>query len=153
MAMPRMIREVLAGREAFSVKPDMTITEVVDYLVDKGVGAVAVCEGSKAVGVFSERDLMRRVVKPGVDPSTTPVKDVMTYDVVAVPDTERHNLALALMIGKNFRHLAVVDEHERFLGFVSMRDLMEIDIAEAKELIRKLNDDYYHHEFETKRDQ
>lgn len=147
------IRDVLGGREVYSVGSDMTVHEVVHYLCDKGVGAVAVCEGSKPIGVFSERDLMRRVVKPNLDPTKTPVKDVMTYDVITIPETERHNVALALMLGKNFRHLAVVDDEERFLGFISMRDLMEIDIAEAKELIRKLNDDYYHHEFDTKRDQ
>lgn len=148
----KTVGEILGKRESYLVRPDMSVKDVVDYLVERGIGAVAVCEGPMVVGVFSERDLMRRVVHAGLDPNSTLISEVMTPDVFHVPMDEKRNVAQALMLGKNFRHLAVVDEDERFKGFVSMRELLEVDIAEARNLIGRLNDDYYQQQFDPKRD-
>lgn len=149
----KTIKEILSAREPFSVSPEMSVRQVVEYLVDKRIGAVAVCENSNVVGVFSERDLMRRVVHAGLDPDATRVSDVMTTNVFSIEIGAKHSEAMLLMIDKNFRHLAVRDEDGRFKGFVSMRDLLEVEIAEARDLISRLNDDYYHHEFDQRRDQ
>ena len=149
----KTIKEILGSRTAYSVRPGMTVREGVDYLVEKHVGAVAVCEGSNVIGVFSERDLLRRVVHGGLDPGITKIDDVMTREVFSVPYSVSHSQAMTLMLNKNFRHLAVVDEDQRYKGFVSMRELLEVDIAEARDLISRLNDNYYHHEFDQKRDQ
>ena len=147
----KTIKEILGSRKPYSVSPDMSVRSVVDYLVEKQVGAVAVCEGANPVGVFSERDLMRRVVNAGLDPDATPVSQVMTKDVVSVEMGAPHSKAMSLMLDKNFRHLAVRDSDGRFKGFVSIRDLLEVDLAEARELIARLNDNYYHHEFDQRR--
>lgn len=149
----KTIKEILGTRKPFWVTPEMSVRQVVDYLVEKKVGAVAVCENGSVVGVFSERDLMRRVVHAGLDPETTSVADVMTKDVVSIEIAAVHSQAMALMLDKNFRHLAVQDEDGRFKGFVSMRELLEVDIAEARDLISRLNDNYYHHEFDQRRTQ
>lgn len=149
----KTVKDILGKRLPFSVTPDMTVHEVVHYLVDKGIGAVAVCDGPAVVGVFSERDLMRRVVHAKRDSKTTLVSDVMTKDVISIGIGASHSEAMALMLDKNFRHLAVRDEDGRFKGFVSMRELLELDIAEARQLISRLNDDYYHHEFDQRRTQ
>ncbi len=144
----KTIREVVGQREAYSVSPTDSVTEVVRYLFEKQIGAIAVCEARKVVGVFSERDLMRRVVYEKRDPEKTAVRDVMTTPVFHVSIDERYDVAKALMIGKNFRHLVVLDDDQNLCGFVSMRELLEADLAEAKDLVRKLNDGYYQHQFE-----
>ncbi len=144
----KSVGEILEGRIPFSVDVGATVADVVDYLCEKMIGAVAICEGDTVVGVFSERDLMHRVVKAGLSPADTPIVDVMTKDVFSVKLTESTHNARLLMFGKNFRHLVVNDELGKFQGFVSMRELLEVDLQESKELIRKLNDDYYQHQFE-----
>lgn len=143
----KTIRDIIGDREAFSVQIDLSVKEVVDYLCEKKVGAVAICDGDHIAGVFSERDLMRRVVNKGLDAASTKVSDVMTKDVFHVSIDESHEVAQALMLGKNFRHLVILDEENKLRGFVSMRELLEQDLADSKDLIRKLNDDYYEFQF------
>lgn len=143
----KTVGDIIGDRKAFSVQSGLTVKQVVDYLCEKKIGAVAVCEGERVVGVFSERDLMRRVVQRGLDPSVVSVDDVMTKDVVHVALDAPYVAAKALMLGKNFRHLVVLDQDHRLRGFVSIRELLEVDIEESRELIRKLNDDYYQHDF------
>ena len=145
----KTIREMIGQREVFSVDTSLTVSEVVDYLCEKSIGAVAICEGNKVVGVFSERDLLRRVVHKGLDIEKTKVTDVMTTKVFHVSLDERHSVAKALMLNKNFRHLVVLDKSRRLRGFVSIRELIEVDLEATKDLIHKLNDDYYGQEFKS----
>ena len=144
----KLINELIGDREPFSVTPKMTVHKVVEYLCERKIGAVAVCESRKVVGVFSERDLMRRVVLAGLDPKKTPISDVMTTEVVHVRTDDKHNTARNLMLGRNFRHLVVLDKDEEYKGFVSIRELIEVDLQESKELVQKLNDDYYEEQFD-----
>lgn len=143
----KTVGEIIGNREPYFVEPERTVREVVEYLATKGVGAVAVCEDGAVVGVFSERDVVRRVVAEGRDAQTTRIRDVMTGDVVSVSIEDSHHAAKALMLDKKFRHLVVIDREKRFRGFVSMRDLLEVDLAESRELIHSLNDGYYEHQF------
>lgn len=143
----KTIGELVRDREPYFVGPDLTVKEIVNYLDQKGVGAVAVCEGDRVVGVFSERDLARRVVAKELDPRTTKVHEVMSRDVICVSTGDSLAAARALMLDKKFRHLVVLDEEHRFRGFVSMREILEVDLAESKKLITTLNDDYYEHQF------
>ena len=143
----KTISEIIGQRERYCVNPAQTVRQAVDYLCEKGAGAVAVCDCEEVVGVFSERDLMRRVVAEGRDPDSTYVSDVMSEDIVCVGCDESCDVAQALMLAKKLRHLIVVDQGNRFQGFVSMRELLVVDLAASKELIAKLNDDYYDHQF------
>ena len=145
----KTIRDIIGEREVFSVDKSATIQEVVEYVNEKHVGAVAVCDDNDLVGVFSERDLLRRVVLKGLDPTTEKIAKVMTKKVFHVSIDEEHNVAQALMLSKNIRHLVVVDEENRLCGFVSMRELLLADLEESKDLIRKLNDDYHDHQFQV----
>ena len=144
----KLISELIGDREPFSVTPKMTVHKVVEYLCERKIGAVAVCESRKVVGVFSERDLMHRVVLAGLDPKKTPISDVMTTEVVHVHTDDRHSTARNLMLGRNFRHLVVLDKDEEYKGFVSIRELIEVDLQESKELVQKLNNDYYEEQFD-----
>jgi CBS domain-containing protein len=145
----KTIREIIGDREAYSVDSTMTVQEVVEYLVRKSVGAVAVCEDDRVVGVFSERDLLRRVVHKGLDPTKENIANVMTKRLFHVSIDESHAVARTLMVGKNFRHLLVMDEEEHLRGFVSIRELLEVDLKESRELVGRLNDEYFDHQFKV----
>ncbi len=144
----KSVREIIGGREAYLVSPEMTVQEVVSYLCERKIGAVAVCSSRRqVVGVFSERDLLRRVVDDDRDPRTTLVSEVMSEDVVHVDIDEPHGVARNMMLGRNFRHLVVLNSDDMYQGFVSMRELLDVDLEESRELIHKLNDDYYEEQF------
>jgi len=144
-----IIREVIGeNRERFRVSPSDSIRRTITYMRDEGIGAVAVCDGDKVVGVFSERDLLRRVVLEGIDVDKVSVKEVMTSPVNWISMDERYEVAKAIMVAKGHRHLIVKDEQGRFKGFVTAQELLEADLKESRELVGKLNDDYYEHRFQ-----
>lgn len=132
------IRSVLAGRQAYQVTPDRAVREVCRYMVDRRVGAVAVVEGDRLVGIFSERDVMSRVVARGLDPDATRVGDVMTRELLVGSGEESYGDALRKMRKASCRHLPIV-EADRLIGVVSQRDLLQIDVNTKDEEIRLLN--------------
>ncbi len=110
--------------ELISVAAAATVADAVDVMASGDVGAVLVLtEDGLVAGVFSERDLLVRVVNGGRDPKTTPVSLVMTRDVRFVSPGTTIEAALALMHVHRFRHLLVIDG-PRVYGLVSMRDLV-----------------------------
>lgn len=146
--MSKSIREIIGeDREVFSVEPQLSIRRVIEYMCNKNVGAVAVRDGDKVVGVFSERDLLRRVAHEGLDLDQVSVRDVMSSPVYCIAIGERYEVAKAIMVDKGLRHLVIVDELRKFRGFISSREILEADLSDARELVGKLNDDYYEHQF------
>lgn len=147
--MSNTIRDIIGeNREKFHVSHSASIRETISYMNDQNVGAVAVCDGDVVVGMFSERDLLRRVVLEGLDLDKVTVKEVMTSPVYWISIDERYEVAKAIMVDKNLRHLVVKDEQRQFKGFVSARELLEVDLKDSRELVGKLNDDYYEHRFQ-----
>ena len=137
------IGDIIRDREPYWVEAEHTIERVVEYMCERKIGAVAVKEGDRVVGVFSERDLLHRVVRKRLDPTAIPVREVMSRGLIPVSPDEEFERAKAEMFGRNVRHLVVMDDQETFRGLVSMRDLMEMDIAACKALVSQLNDKYY----------
>lgn len=109
---------------AASVSPETTVIDAVKLMNERRVGAVAVTNGEKLAGIFTERDLMNRVVLKGADPKTTPVKDVMTENCVSAKKDMSMGDALKVMTDHHFRHLPVIDDEEKVLGLLSIRDLL-----------------------------
>ena len=110
--------------ELISVRASATVADAVDVMATRDVGAVLVLtEDGLVAGVFTERDLLVRVVNAGQDPKTTPISLVMTRDVRFVSPGTTIEAALALMHVNRFRHLLVIDG-PRIHGLVSMRDLV-----------------------------
>jgi CBS domain-containing protein len=110
--------------ELISVPAGATVAEAVDVMASRDVGAVlALTEDGLVAGVFSERDLLVRVVNARRDPNTTPVSLVMSRDVRFVSPGTTIEAALALMHVHRFRHLLVIDG-PRIYGLISMRDLV-----------------------------
>jgi CBS domain-containing protein len=121
--------------------------DAVTLLITHKVGALAIVRDDKVVGVFTERDLMTRVVGKGKDPNTTPIAEVMTTPVRVVRASTPVASAASLMRSNHFRHLPVVDDDGRLVGMVALRYLL-YDLLE--ELDVKV-DDLHHHLMEDSR--
>ena len=102
----------------------------------------AVLEGERLVGVFSERDVVRRVLNRGRDPLCTAVGDVMTTNLVVAGPDEDYQAAMRTMDYANIRHLPVVEDG-RMVSMLSIRDLMRVDTARLTEEIRYLHEYMY----------
>jgi CBS domain-containing protein len=120
------VADVVAYRrsdELITVPASASVSEAVVVMAERDVGAVLVSTEDRLVaGIFSERDLLVRVVRAGLDPATTPLSMVMTRDVRFVSPGTTTEAALSLMHVLGFRHLLVIDG-ARVHGLVSMRDL------------------------------
>ena len=111
------------------VAPDESVAKAIEKMVDAGVGAVAVVEGDKLIGIFTERDVMNRVVYRRLSALDTPVKDVMTTDLLTISPKIEPREALESMSNKHYRHLPIVDKNGKLLAMLSVRHLMH-SIAE-----------------------
>jgi CBS domain-containing protein len=131
------IREIIQGRPIYAAQSSDTILNAARAMVEHNVGAVPVLDGKQLVGVFSERDIMKRVLVERRDPSATTVGDVMSADPLVVGPDERVDNCLALMKQHGFRHLPVWDGHE-LQGFISMRDLLACDLDEKHDEVRMM---------------
>jgi CBS domain-containing protein len=111
------------GASVFSVPPTVTVTEAVLEMNRHKVGSVLVLDGARLVGIFTERDVLARVVGAGLDPKTTPLAQVMTPDPRTVPSDTTIEQVMALFTDKRFRHLPVVDDG-RLVGVISIGDIL-----------------------------
>jgi CBS domain-containing protein len=135
----KTIGSLVEGRtELYRLSADQTVREAARYMTERRVGAVCVLDGSRLAGVISERDIMGRVVAPGLDLDATRVGDAMTRDLVVAQAADSHEDGLRRMKQAGCRHLPVVNG-DQLLGMVSQRDLLQVDLSEKDEEIRWLN--------------
>jgi CBS domain-containing protein len=106
------------------VAPEATVLDTVKIMVESEIGAIAVKNGSKIAGIFTERDLMKRVVFKGRDPATTLIKEVMTPDVETVLDSTSVAKAAAVMRLRRIRHLVILDASGDYVGMLAQRHLL-----------------------------
>jgi CBS domain-containing protein len=118
------LRMLLAQKKGktHAVAPTATVAAAVDVMNANKVGAVLVMDGDRLVGVFTERDVLRRVVGGRMDPARTQVSDVMTRELVVLRLTSTVGDAMAVVSEKRIRHLPVVDEGQ-VVGVISAGDL------------------------------
>lgn len=119
--------EVVEGRQLVTVAEDATIVQAAKKMMESKKGAVLVTGGGRLRGIFTERDMVQRVVAVGVDPALTKIREVMTDKLVAGAPHENHAIALRRMVTAGCRHLPVV-EGTKVIGMVSRRELMALDI-------------------------
>jgi len=131
------LEQVLRTRNLVDAEPGESVLDVLRRMTEARVGAIAILEGDRLVGVFSERDLMTRVVVGGRDPAHTPVERVMTRDVITADLHETRGECLAKMQRRGCRHLPVLSDG-RVIAMLSMRDLLRDEIEEQFEEIRHL---------------
>lgn len=110
-----------------AIPPSTMVSEAVATMASNGIGAVVVMHGDRVAGIFTERDVMRRVVAEARDPQTTPVETVMSREVRRVPSSAAMDDALRLMVEHNYRHL-LVEDNGQVRGVLSIRDLMRFAV-------------------------
>lgn len=138
----KKLHEIMRHGFLFVVQRQATVTEAVRLMAEHNIGIVAVLDGDRLVGVFSERDVVRRVVHRGLDPAGTPVTEVMTVDLVVADADEDYQSAIGKMDRANIRHLPVVSGG-RLLSMLSIRDLMRVDLESKGAEIQYLQEYLY----------
>jgi CBS domain-containing protein len=127
------VRQLLEGKspEVFAVAPDTAVIEAIRLMAEKGIGAVLVMEGRRLVGILSERDYARKIVLQGRSSKDTPVRDIMTADVISVGLGDSADHCMQLVTDKRIRHLPVLDG-DNVLGVVSIGDLVKAVIEDQQ---------------------
>jgi len=138
----KTLQEVMRRGFIFALQRAASVAEAAQMMETHNIGIVAVLDGERLVGVFSERDVVRRVINRGHDPLTTAVGDVMTKNIVVAAPDEDYQSAMRKMDHANIRHLPVVDE-DRMVSMLSIRDLMRVDMERMTEEIRYLHEYIY----------
>ena len=139
-----LIRDVIRNREPYSTKATATVQEAAEFMAERNIGAVCVMdEGGRLIGVFSERDFMNRILVPGRDPYTVRVGDVTSELRAVIQCDETPHQALERMDLIGSRHLPVVDG-ERWVGMLSLRDLLRVEVGEQGDEIKLLHEYIQH---------
>jgi CBS domain-containing protein len=135
-----LIRDVIRDREPYSMRATASVIEAAEFMAQRKIGAVCVLdEEGKLIGVFSERDLLNRVVVPRHDPGTMKLGDVMSPLRAVIRCDETPHQALERMERIGTRHLPVVDD-EKWVGMLSMRDLLRVELSEHSDEIKLLHE-------------
>ena len=138
----KKLREIMREGFLFAVRKHATVAEAARTMAEKNVGIVVVLEEDRLVGVFSERDAVRRVIDKGLDPQQTMVEHVMTKDLVVAEEIEDYQSAMRMMDQANIRHLPVV-RGSQVVSMLSIRDLMRVDMERMDEELRFLHEYLY----------
>src|SRR5262249_16119218 len=134
----RMGTMAIISRSVLTVSRETTVREAVEHMASAKVGSVVVVRVDRVIGIFSERDVMLRVVLEGRDRRQTKVEEVMTSRVHSISSHTTGDEALRIMVQEHIRHLPVVDEQGRPQAIVSMRNLLEEKVAELHQQLDSL---------------
>lgn len=136
-----LVSSVLAekGRQVYTVAKGISVAEAVREMNEKGIGALLVMDGRKPVGIFTERDVLRRVVDADKDPAFVHVSQVMTRNLVTIAPETRIEEAMAIMTERRLRHLPVLEDAE-VAGMVSSGDLMRWITINQEQYIQQMTD-------------
>lgn len=132
-----LIGNLLKNQVLVSGHAEQTVLEVARIMVENNIGAVPVLHDGQLVGIFTERDLMSRVVASGRDTTKTLVREVMTDDPLTIDPSDTCETCLTLMRRHNFRHLPVCKGRE-LKGIVSLRDILLHDLDEKDDEVRMM---------------
>ena len=129
----RTVRHLLESKapEVFAIGPDQPVLDAIKLMADKRIGALLVMQGGRLVGILSERDYARKIVLQGRSSKDTPVRDIMTADVISVGLGDSADHCMQLVTDKRIRHLPVLDG-DNVLGVVSIGDLVKAVIEDQQ---------------------
>ncbi len=134
------------GTEIISVNPDAVIQEAVKVMNERKIGGIAIKEGDKIVGIWTERDLLRNVAEDTFDYKTTPIKNVMQTDLLTANYDESIYTLMDKFLGEKIRHLFIVKDG-KFIGLLSIGDVVKANLNEKTKELEELNAvfnwDYY----------
>jgi CBS domain-containing protein len=135
-----LIKDVIRDREPYSMNASATVMEAAEFMAGRKIGAVCVMDDEgRLIGVFSERDLLNRVVVPRRDPATLCLREVTSELRAVIRCDETPHQALDLMEQIGSRHLPVVDG-DKWVGMLSMRDLLRVELSEQGDEIKLLHE-------------
>lgn len=132
------IKAIIGGQETVTVRKISSVRDTAQVMATNRIGAVPVIDAERLVGIFTERDLLTRVVAAGLDTASTTVGDVMSTELVVAELGESYDVCLQRMHQAGVRHLIVLDQG-RLAGILSLRDLLRVDLDEKDEAITLLN--------------
>lgn len=135
--MPRQITKYIT-KNVVSMEEGQTVLDAAKKMAEKYIGSVVVNGSDGRCGLFTERDLMMKVVGQGKDPANTLLKDVVSGESVKVAPDEKCSRCLELMKEKRTRHLMVFEDG-KFVGIVALRAMVQLMLEEKEELIGFLN--------------
>ncbi len=137
----KTVRDLLAGKssEVWSIGPDATVYDAIALMSERGIGAVLVLEGGKLVGILSERDYARRVILKGKASRETPVREIMTTQLIHVTHERTIEDCMAIMTTSRIRHLPVLREGQ-LAGILSIGDIVKAMISDKQAQIEQLED-------------
>ncbi len=129
----RTVRQLLDTKtpEVHAVAPDDSVIAAIRLMAEKGVGAVLVMQGAQLSGIVSERDYARKIVLHGRSSSDTPVRDIMTGDLVTVGPNHTVERCMQMVTENRIRHLPVVEDG-RVVGVISIGDLVKAVIEDQQ---------------------
>jgi len=129
----RTVRHLLEAKapEVFAIGPDEPVIDAIRLMAEKRIGAVVVMQAGRLVGILSERDYARKIVLQGRSSKDTPVRDIMTSDVISVGLNDTADRCMQLVTDKRIRHLPVLDG-DNVLGVVSIGDLVKAVIEDQQ---------------------
>lgn len=136
--MSTTVRQMLARKaQVLSVPPGATMLDALTLMAEQNVGALLVVDNEQLVGIVTERDYARKIALAGRSSQNTPVKDVMSSQVITVTPSWTADQCMVLMDEKHIRHLPVI-ENDKLVGVISIRDAVKAIIAEQQFTIREL---------------
>lgn len=138
----RTVNELVQDRPLHLVQHTQKVADAVRYMAKENIGAVPVMDGNRLVGIFSERDVITRVMAQGLDAAAVSVAEVMTRKIVVASATESHESCLQKMKVAHCRHLPVVSGGD-LVGMVSLRDLLMMDLDEKERNLEYLESYIY----------
>ncbi|MDQ3057329.1 MAG: CBS domain-containing protein [Pseudomonadota bacterium] len=129
----RTVRQLLGSKtpEIHVIGPDVPVIDAVRLMADKRIGAVLVMQGERLVGILSERDYARKVVLQGRSSADTPVRDIMTAEVVCIALNDSTDRCMQIITDSRIRHLPVL-ENDAVVGIVSIGDLVKAVIEDQR---------------------
>lgn len=133
------VKELLQTKDGgmLTTTPDVTVLAAAILMNERGTGSVLVMENDQLVGIFTERDLMRRVVAMVKDPASTPLREVMTTALVTCTPEASVSDCGTLMSERRIRHLPVL-EHDQVTGVITTGDLLAHELKEKDAVIQQL---------------
>ena len=130
------------GSDVATIRLDANVLDAARGMHERHIGALVVLDGGNIVGIFTERDLLNRVVAVGRDPSATQVRDVMTARVAICTRDTTLSACRTAMTRNKMRHLPVVEDG-RLIGIISSGDILARELEDQEETIRYLHE-YMH---------
>ena len=125
------------GNVVYSTTPDTPVFEALKLMAEKDIGALVVVESGRLVGIFSDRDYARKVILKGKSSRNTPVKEIMTSDVITARPQQTAGECQALMNRVRIRYLPVLDG-QQLVGVISIGDVVRVILAEQEQELERL---------------